>query len=65
MTKRKRTNNTITKRTKGQAMIFKILHRKLKIKQQDSTLKNLIESRCSARVSSSSSITGFCHVTDI
>ena len=49
-------------KTKGQTMIYKTLHGKLRIKQQKST-KKLVELSCSWKVSSSCSTSGNDHVT--
>ena len=42
MTKRRRTDNTMDKRkrTKGRAMIYKTLHRKIKIQQYELHIKS-------------------------
>ena len=54
--KTKKTGNTKVKRTKGQSMIYKTLHRKLQIKQHNLTpLKSGRELNGSGRVGSSGS----------
>jgi hypothetical protein len=60
---RRRTDNTMAKRkrTKAQIIIFKILHRELKIEQNEPHLK--LELRCSERVNSSCSTCGTRRVT--
>ena len=50
------------KMTKGQTMIYKTLHRKLKLRKMK-TNKNGDELRCSGRINSSCSRCGTCLVT--
>jgi hypothetical protein len=58
---RRKTDNTIDKRkwTKGQTIIYKTLHRKLKIVQHEPRIKTGSELVCSRRLSSSTRSTRY------